>query len=244
MSDERRERELNQRGEPWRARFDDLKEAYVLGALTEEERREFEGYLAEHPELQAEVDDLGATANLLALAPQEYDPPPELRRNLLDRIGGATDTPPRRVRLRELFGPGGLAAAAAVLAVIGLFVWNASLREENENLRGELQTRQTYELRGSGAARDVRGEIVGFGDGRGVLMAENLPSAPEGRIYEAWILRDGVPEPAGLFEPHDEGIAAMPIEGSLHDADAVAVTIEQYDGSPMPTSEPLLTATL
>ncbi len=46
------------------------------------------------------------------------------------------------------------------------------------------------------------------------------------------------------FEPHDEGVAAMPIEGSLHDADAVAVTIEQYNGSPMPTSEPLLTATL
>ncbi len=46
------------------------------------------------------------------------------------------------------------------------------------------------------------------------------------------------------FEPHDEGVAAMPIEGSLHDADAVAVTIEQYDGSQVPTSEPLLTANL
>ena len=162
-----------------RNRFDDLKEAYALGALIEDERREFEDYLAAHPELQAEVDELSSVANLLALAPQEYEPSPELRRNLLRSIGGATDASSaesfsRRVRLRELFGPGGFVAAAtaaAVLAVVGLFVWNFSLRDENEDLRGELQTQQTHELQGSGAARYVRGEVVemerpGRSDGR------------------------------------------------------------------------------
>jgi anti-sigma-K factor RskA len=89
MNDERRDRERNTHREPWRDRFDDLKEAYVLGALTEEEHREFEDYLIEHPELQAEVDDLGAIANLLALAPQEHEPSPELRHNILRRIGGS-----------------------------------------------------------------------------------------------------------------------------------------------------------
>ncbi len=58
------------------------------------------------------------------------------------------------------------------------------------------------------------------------------------------ILSSGVPEPAGLFEPHDGGEAAMPIEGSLEDADAVAVTAEQYGGSPMPMSEIMLQADL
>ena len=38
-------------------RFEELKDAYVLGALAEQERREFEEYLAAHPERQAEVDD-------------------------------------------------------------------------------------------------------------------------------------------------------------------------------------------
>jgi anti-sigma-K factor RskA len=233
-----------------RNRFDDLKEAYALGALTEDERREFEDYLAAHPELQAEVDELSSVANLLALAPQEHEPPPELRRNLLSRIGGATDATAaedssRRWRLRELFGPGGLVAtataAAAILAVVGLFVWNFSLRDENEDLRGELQTHQTHELRGSGTARYVRGEVVEMRNGRGVLMAENLPPAPEGKVYEAWLMRGSAPEPAGLFEPNEEELAAMPIEGSLEGADAVAVTVEPYYGSPTPTSEPLLT---
>jgi anti-sigma-K factor RskA len=255
MSDERPRRDQghNRRHEPWRDRFDDLKGAYALGALSESEQHEFEGYLASHPELQAEVDELGSIASLLALAPEEYEPSPQLRHHLLSRIEGiSVVTPPealpRRAWFRRLFGPGGLAAAmlaaAAVLAVVGLFMWNTSLRDQNEGLRGELETHQTYELQGSGVARNVRGEVVEVGDGRAVLVAENLPAVPEGEVYEAWLLRGGVPEPAGLFEPREEGIAAAPIEGSIEGADAVAVTVEPSSGSTMPTSDILLTATL
>lgn len=235
--------------EQWRRRFDDLKEAYALGALDDDERLEFEGYLTAHPELQAEVNDLNSVTDLLALAPPEYNPPPELRRNLLRKIGSAEEDAalpggaPRRAGLRRLFGPAGLVAAAAVMAVIGLSVWNASLRGENEDLRGELATRQTYELQGSGEAEDVQGEVVELGSGRAVLMAEDLPSAPEGKVYEAWLMHDGVPEPAGTFQSQD-GETATPIEGSLEGADAVAVTVEPSGGSSLPTSEPLLTASL
>ena len=94
-----------------------------------------------------------------------------------------------------------------------------------------------------GAARYVRGEVVELGNGRAVLMTEGLPAPSEGEVYEAWLLRDGVPEPAGLFESH-HGTAAMPIEGSIEDADGVAVTVEPSGGSSVTTSEPLLTATL
>ncbi len=247
MSEERPGREP--RREPWRDRFDDLKGAYVLGALDESERREFEGYLAAHPELQAEVDELGYVVDLLALAPQEYEPSPELRHTLLGRIGDDSDAPPqRRARSRgRIFGPGGLAvavAAAAVLAVVGLFLWNASLRGEVEDLRGALETRETHELQGSGPAEDVRGEVVEVGDGRAVLVAENLPPTSEGEVYETWLMHGDVPEPAGLFEPGDGGDAAAPIEGSIDEAEAVAVTVEPSGGSPAPTSDILLTTTL
>lgn len=239
--------------ELWRERFDDLKDAYALGALTEDERQEFDSYLAAHPELQAEVDDLHSVANLLSLAPQEYEPPPELRRNLLSRIEGAANIPVAeasspRTRLRSIFGPGGLAAAsiaaAASLVVVGLFVWNVSLRGENEDLRGELRTPPTYEMQGSGVAQNVRGEVIMMGEDRAILVARNLPPAPKGKVYEAWLMRDGVPEPVGLFDAPDEGAAAMPMEGSFDDVNAVAVTMEQYGGSPTPTSEPLLTTNL
>jgi|SRR5215210_5101866 len=244
----------DRRHDPWRVRFDDLKEAYALGALSENERREFESYLEAHPELQAEVVDLESIAHLLALAPQEYEPSPELRRNILSRIedegASISELPPPSARSsrRRVFGPGGFAAAAvaavAVVAVVGLFLWNSSLRDTNEDLRGELETRQTHELQGSGEAQDARGEVVELGGGRAVLVAENLPSTPEDKVYEAWVIRDNMPEPAGIFEASAEGDTAAPVEGSLNGAEAVAVTLEPDGGSSMPTSEPLLTAAL
>ena len=252
MSDERTGRDPGR--EPPRERFDDLKGAYALGALSESERREFEGLLAAHPELQSEVDDLVSIAHLLALAPQEQDPSPELRRNLLSSIGDASDDtviealPQRGADSRRFFGPGGFIAAAfaatAALAVVGLFLWNASLRGEIEDLQGTLETRQTYELQGSGPAENARGEVVEVGDGRAILLAENLSPTPEGEVYEVWLMRSGVPEPDGLFQPRNEGDAATPIEGSIKGAEAVAVTVEPSGGSPAPTSDVLLSATL
>jgi anti-sigma-K factor RskA len=63
MSDERHEPGREPGREPRRERFDDLKEAYALGALSEEERQEVEDYLMTHPELRAEVDDLRSVVN-------------------------------------------------------------------------------------------------------------------------------------------------------------------------------------
>ena len=77
-----------------------------------------------------------------------------------------------------------------------------------------------------------------------MLVAEDLPSLSEGETYETWILREDIPEPAGLFEPNDAGVAAAPIEGSIEGADAVAVTVEPSGGSSSPTSDPLMSATI
>ncbi len=254
MSDERHDpgRDPGQEPgrEPGRERFDDLKEAYALGALSEQERREVEDYLRHQPELGAEVDDLESVANLLALAPQEHEPSPKLRRDLLRRISSSSDVTPaldpsaRQTGLGRLFGPGGLAAAAALaLVTLGMFAWNASLQEENQTLQGELEGQQkSYALQSTGEAQEVRGEVVRLPDERVVLVAEDLPSPPEGETYQAWIMREDVPEPAGLFEPNDTGAAAAPIEGSIEGADAVAVTVEPSGGSSSPTSDPLMTA--
>jgi anti-sigma-K factor RskA len=254
MSDERHNAGREPGQEPWRERFDDLKDAYALGALSEEERREVEEYLGTHSELRTEVDDLRSVANLLALAPREYEPSPKLRRDLMNRISSspvetpAADPSTRQGGLlRRLFGPGGLAAAAVLaLVTIGMVTWNASLQEENQALQGELQGQRTssYALQGTGAAQEVRGEVVRLGNERAVLIADNLPAPSEDKTYEAWIIRDDVPEPAGLFEPNETGSAAAPIEGSIEDADTVAVTVEPSGGSSSPTEDPVITANI
>ena len=90
-------------------RFDELKDAFVLGALPEEERREFEEYLAENPDRQAEIDELSTIAGLLALSPEEQEPPPELRRRILDVVEVEAGHPPLErqpvlARMREFLG--------------------------------------------------------------------------------------------------------------------------------------------
>ena len=233
-----------------RMRFDELAAAYALGALVGEERLWFEAYLAEHPELNAEVDELGSVAHLLALAPVEQEPPPELRRSVLESVGAPREVvrgaAPRRSRrssaTRRLLRPVALAAAAAAFAaVIGLLAWNLSLRDQNGDLHGEIAQRRAFEMEGSGLASSAGGEVLLREKGKAVLVADELPPAPEGKVYEAWIIRDGVPEPAGLFEPRNGG-AASSVEGSVEGAQAVAVTLEPEGGSPMPTSDPILVA--
>lgn len=232
-------------------RFDELAAAYALGALIGEERLWFEAYLAGHPELNAEVDELGSLAGLLALAPAEQDPRPKLRRSVLEGIGapreivnGLADRRSRRAnRARRLVRPGALAAAALLVAVFGLLAWNLTLQDRNGNLRNEITERRTVEMEGSGLASGAGGEVLLMGGDRAVLVANKLPPAPEGKVYEAWIIRDGIPEPAGLFEPRD-GDAAASFDGSTKNAQAIAVTLEPEGGSPRPTSDPILVAPL
>ena len=79
-------------------RFDELKDAYALGALPEQERRELEEYLAAHPERQAEIDELGNVASLLALSPLEQEPPLELRRNIMNVVEAELSSRSGRIR--------------------------------------------------------------------------------------------------------------------------------------------------
>jgi anti-sigma-K factor RskA len=236
-------------------RFDELKEAYVLGALPEEERRELEEYLARHPERQAEVDELGAFAGLLALTPQEHEPPPALRRSIMSVVesearSSSARSEPRFAGLREVFSLQNLGLAAAAVLVIGLFSWNMLLQGEVQDLQGRVANLQEspqsrmVALEGTGdAPQQGHAEVMILDDDRAVLMAEDMPRAPEGRTYQIWVIEGDVPEPGGLFEPRGESVAAV-VEKPLDEGDVIAVTIEPAGGSQQPTTDPLMTAKL
>ena len=236
-------------------RFDELKEAYVLGALPEEERRELEEYLARHPERQAEVDELGAFAGLLALTPQEHEPPPALRRSIMSVVesearSSSARSEPRFAGLREVFSLQNLGLAAAAVLVIGLFSWNMLLQGEVQDLQGRVANLQEspqsrmVALEGTGdAPQQGHAEVMILDDDRAVLMAEDMPRAPEGRTYQIWVIEGDVPEPGGLFEPRGESVAAV-VEKPLDEGDVIAVTIEPSGGSQQPTTDPLMTAKL
>ena len=77
-----------------------------------------------------------------------------------------------------------------------------------------------------------------------ILHVEDLPALGRDEVYEVWIQRDGVMEPASTFVLEGDGTAEAAVPGSLDDADAVLVTAEPRPGSEQPTTEPLLEAQL
>ena len=232
-------------------RFEDLKDAYVLGALPEEERLEFEQYLMTHPDLQEEVDALGAVAGLLAFSPQEQEPPLELRRRIMATVEAESVHPHNSRRswlagLWEAVGIRDLALAAAAMLVIGLFSWSMLLQGEVRDLQGRVQSLQSQPqglqliaLEGMGTKQGARAELVTLEGDRAVLVAENMPPVPEGKTYQIWVIKGDTPQPSGLFEPKGDSIAAV-VENPVEGADAVAVTVEPKGGSKKPTTDPML----
>jgi anti-sigma-K factor RskA len=104
----------------------DLAAAYALGALSSEETRAFEAYLATSSDARREVAELRETAALLAVAGPEVQPGPELRRRVLDAVAASkvAELPPRSTAPARATSRGPLlswlAFAAAILLVVGL----------------------------------------------------------------------------------------------------------------------------
>jgi anti-sigma-K factor RskA len=252
-------------------RFEDLRDAYVLGALPEEERRSFEDYLAAHPGRQAEIDDLGAVAGLLAFSPHEQEPSPELRSKVMEMVEAEAE--PRHVSRRSVFARIGdyldvrsLALGAATLLVIGLLSWSVLLQGQVQDLQGQVQEAQdqrqdlqaqiedaqdqrqvqqsqTIELEGSWADQGANAEVASIHENKVILVAKNMPSVPEDRTCQIWVINDDVPKPSGLFQP-DGNMTAAPVTNSITKADVIAVTVEPAGGSEKPTSDPVLSAEL
>jgi anti-sigma-K factor RskA len=232
-------------------RFEELKDAYVLGALAEEERREVEDYLAVHCERQAEIGELGAVVGMLALSPEEHEPSPELRSRVLgtvsaEAVRSRTSRRSWLAKVGDLLGPRSLALGAAALLVIGLFSWSMLLWGEVQDLQGRVQNLQSQpqgtqmvELGGVGTEQGARAELVTLEGDRAVLVVEDMPPVPEGKTYQIWVIEDEVPKPSGLFKPRRDSVAAI-VEHPLGGGDVIAVTVEPEGGSPKPTSEPML----
>jgi len=63
-----------------------------------------------------------------------------------------------------------------------------------------------------------------------------LPKPPEGKQYQLWVLKDGVPIDQGMVVYEGKGIKRMK---NADGADAFAFTLEDLGGKPSPTMDQL-----
>ena len=223
--------------------FRDEVGAYLLGALSDAERASFEGHLVDCPECRHEVERLRPAADLLPRSVEQVEPPPSLKRSLMEvveqeaneRDGAPSVATPMGERLRGWLAGSlrpALVGAAVVLAVaVGFGIGQ---------LGGGDEVRTVV---ASTSLPDASGSLK-VHDDDAVLEVRGMPTLKEGQVYQAWVQRDGMVEPEPTFEVGDDGRGTVAVPEDLSDADAVMVTREPRGGSRAPTEEPVMTVAL
>ena len=217
----------------------ELAGVYALDALEAEERDAVREHI-ESCELHEEFASLRATALSLVAAAPSREPPVDLRDRIMRSVGeppvrAQQDSPagPAPRRVQRLFAwpraaPYSLAAVLAVVAIV-LAVWNVTLQGPDDGV--------TVSRSAPGDSPHTR--LVYLPAERlALLTVEGLDAAPEGHIYQLWVIRDGTPSGAGLFNTAD-GRESIVLEIELASDDLIAVTLEPAGGSALPTTDPI-----
>ncbi|MFQ6019402.1 MAG: anti-sigma factor domain-containing protein [Dehalococcoidia bacterium] len=226
--------------------IEELAGAYALQALPQETMQEIESHLAScsaHPDIAG----LRAAALSLAGAAPEREPPAALRARLLEAVRGeaASETQavkpgaaaalPRRWAWPRL-APYAIAAVLAA-AVIGLLAWNVYLQVSEDG--GQQVTFVRTLTDGDTASGRV---LYIQEEGVALLTVEGLAPLPAERTYQVWAMGDGDPLSIGLFATTAAGEASVVLSADLSQAEALGITVEPAGGSPLPTTDAVLTA--
>jgi anti-sigma-K factor RskA len=242
----------------------DLLGAYALDAVDADERAAVEVHLATCARCRAEVAEHREVASLLA---HEGGDAPD---GLWSRIAGSLEAPPPELRLQAVppvrSAPGAeratrrqvprwatalLAAAAAVLVVLGVTVVRQGDRIDQleaaataDPLEVAFQSAlddpstQLVELSSPDGSVQLRGAVTA--DGRGLLRAGGLPALADDRTYQLWGAT-----PAGDLVSlgvlgADPGVVAFDATGF----ELLAVSEEDLPGVVAPTADPVVAGPL
>jgi anti-sigma-K factor RskA len=249
--------------------------AYALGSLEPAERRAFEAHLAACVECAEEVRSLQLVTGALAQSAPQRTPRPELRDRVLRALGPALhDKPapqggrilnwlPLAASLLLTIGVGlyarGLQTRVADLetrlqdAVVAAAAADRQVVEarqvaaQAQSAMGVLAALDVarIDLAGQPAAPQARARALWSRDRGMVFTVANLPPAPEGRVYQVWVVTADAPISAGLLMPDavGGGSAYFATAPDIPAPVAVAVTLEPAGGVPAPTGERFLIGT-
>jgi hypothetical protein len=248
----------------------DLCAAQVMGVLDEAGRAELESHLASGCETcAAELRELSAGATVLAMSAPPLHAPAALRERILEAATGQApgrrvpepvppvEAPPAIVLRPKWAGlTWGLAAAAALLAVAGVFAWQRALELDRElaaaharssELERTLEDERAWAgLPALPGTRIVRLAPTPDGDStlvaqviyhsgikRAMIVAERF-ALPADRAYELWAITASGPTSLGVVHPDAEGRVVVRLEqvGGSEPIAAFAFSLEASGGSP------------
>jgi anti-sigma-K factor RskA len=237
--------------------FAELAGLYVLGALSEAERKAFEAHASSCAACTAEIRALTPVSSALAhLAPSET-PSPDVRPRIMASIrqqGSVKMEASASARFHDRQIPrrrnvvAWFAAAASLALAVGFASYALQLRRDAnvdrvasavlaapDLVRIDLAGQQ---IAPSASARAFWSRSQGL-----VFTASNLPAAPAGRGYQLWVL-SSQPSPmsAGMLTSDANGRLSTTLKTpvDMPQPVAMAVTLEPEGGVPAPTGEKYL----
>lgn len=224
-----------------------LSGAYVVDAVDNFERAQFERHLTGCDDCRLEVASLREAAGLLADTVAQ-PAPDALRANILSSIEMVRPLPPLvvgaqdRARAHRRRVPTLLAAAAALVVMggVGATVWHPWEQPTTNLSASQLANApdtevMTQELAGGGSITLTRSASLNSA----VVTTHNMPRLQSGKTYQLWSIHDGTPVSAGVFGGDTSDVIVGADPGL---AQAVAITIEpkpKGDETPVdaPTSD-------
>ena len=227
--------------------------ARALSALDAAEAQALDGHLENCAECRKDLDEWQATASALALGADAVEPSPKVRERILDEVRKDLKPPavvPFPASPRNFwssFGP--LGAIAAVVLFTAFLMGLAVLWRQNKELRRDLEQSREFvelvttpgaivtELKPTDTSDGATAKIAYDTRGRAILLANNLPKTPPGKVYQLWFISQAKPLPGETFTPDKNGQGVLkeqvPVEAI---SPSFAITVEPAGGSTAPTS--------
>ncbi|MGZ4600129.1 MAG: anti-sigma factor [Oryzihumus sp.] len=153
----------------------------------------------------------------------------------------ATDELAQR-RARRLATPArwliGVAAAALLALAVVWQPWQHSSTplDATQRVLAAADAQRFAKTLGGARATIVRSPSMG----KAVIVADNMPAAPAGHVYEVWLQhKDGTMVKAGLMPEGSQKQVSMVLDGDAAQAVGAGITVEPAGGSTSPTTPPI-----
>ena len=244
--------------------------AFVLDAVTPDERDRFTEHVARCAQCRVDVAELREAAARLGAA-EARTPRPGLRAAALLAARQASQFAPavapqppaaasdpaagplagqdgprpagrRRLRLSRAL----LAAAAAAVIVAGVAAGTHYADQSGQAGRPSAMVQAVLDAPDAVMRTAPVGTggmavvVISHREDMGVFMARGLRTLPDSRRYEVWLMGPRGDRAAGLLAVRRHGMTRPVLIGPMHAGDMVAITVEPASGSLRPTSAPLV----
>lgn len=212
--------------------------AYALGAVPDEEIPAIRAHILSCEECFAEAESYADTLAALSMAAGDVPLPAGFADRVIQQV---TEESSQAAPITKRRWSPALVFAAAALTLLfvatGVALFDAvDDRDRYQDVIAALvHDPDAIELSGPGGAE----AIVSQTDRGAVLVAVDLGEAPPGRVYQLWLMKDGVPTAAETFDV-ENGVVIVESAHDLDGFDGAAVTVEPEGGSEQPTTQPVI----